>query len=351
MGRMYEAKEYLLRFYAKYSKIVDKVWQFVLALLTFLYIKDHIGFLEPLTNLVITLGLALICTFLKPYMTVVIAAILTLLHLGTYASGSALVVGILMLVMFVAFFRFTPKQSMVLLLVPLAFNLHVPVWIPIIFGLVGEASCVVPIIFGTMIHYMLTYVESYATLFDSLASQNVLVQMRTFSEQFFESTEMWLVILSLVICILMVYSIRRLSIDYARMVATVVGILANLIMMTFGHVVMDVPVDYVNLIVSSLIVIPIAFVVCLIGFSADYSQCEYLQFEDDEHYYYVKAVPKVSMSVREKTVKKINARQETGTMDIEEIQKKIDESNAMDEQKAQLEESEIQRLIEEELNK
>mgnify|MGYP003202143642 FL=1 len=47
-------------------------------------------------------------------------------------------------------------------------------------------------------------------------------------------------------------------------------------------------------------------------FSVDYSRTERLQFEDDEYYYYVKAIPKISVTAPEKTVKHINERKETG---------------------------------------
>ena len=37
----------------------------------------------------------------------------------------------------------------------------------------------------------------------------------------------------------------------------------------------------------------------------DYSRSENLQFEDDEYYYYVKAVPKMTVAAPEKRVKRI----------------------------------------------
>ena len=43
---------------------------------------------------------------------------------------------------------------------------------------------------------------------------------------------------------------------------------------------------------------------------------------DDEYYYYVKAVPKIVVSTPEKTVKRINERQETEIMDTAEVRKK-----------------------------
>ena len=40
----------------------------------------------------------------------------------------------------------------------------------------------------------------------------------------------------------------------------------------------------------------------------DYQQTEHLQFEDDEYYYYVKAVPKMTVSEVNKSVKHINSK-------------------------------------------
>ena len=79
----------------------------------------------------------------------------------------------------------------------------------------------------------------------------------------------------------------------------------------------------------------------------DYTRAEHLQFEDDEYYYYVKAIPKVSVAVREKTVKKINVRQEVEAAKTE----KTSNNAAKQELKKnnQQEESEIQKIIEKEL--
>ena len=43
-------------------------------------------------------------------------------------------------------------------------------------------------------------------------------------------------------------------------------------------------------------------------FHLDYLRTERVQFEDDEYYYYVKAVPKVYVHSKEKKVKQINRR-------------------------------------------
>ena len=44
----------------------------------------------------------------------------------------------------------------------------------------------------------------------------------------------------------------------------------------------------------------------LFVFSVDYSRTEYTQFEDDDYYYYVKAVPKIAISRTDVKVQEIN---------------------------------------------
>ena len=47
-------------------------------------------------------------------------------------------------------------------------------------------------------------------------------------------------------------------------------------------------------------------------FHLDYTRTERVQFEDDEYYYYVKAVPKVLLPTKKKRVKQINKRKNSG---------------------------------------
>ena len=58
---------------------------------------------------------------------------------------------------------------------------------------------------------------------------------------------------------------------------------------------------------GTLISVLLAFIVQFFVFSVDYSRIEHTQFEDDEYYYYVKAVPKINVTAPEMNVKRINA--------------------------------------------
>ena len=68
----------------------------------------------------------------------------------------------------------------------------------------------------------------------------------------------------------------------------------------------DINVSIVGIIIGSIFSVLIAKVVEFFAFHVDYSRAEKVQFEDDEYYYYVKAVPKITVATPSKTVKRIN---------------------------------------------
>ena len=178
----------------------------------------------------------------------------------------------------------------------------------------------------------------------------MFAQLTAFAQQLFNNKEMWTAIIAFVICLLVVYSVRKLSVDNAWKIAIVSGALVYVIVVVIGRVTMHVDVPYVAVIIGTIVSILLALALEFFAFAVDYSRTENLQFEDDEYFYYVKAVPKVTVTAPEKTVKRINERQETSRMD--ELKQEKILKNQTDEMlltKALQEELEIQELLEEEL--
>ena len=66
----------------------------------------------------------------------------------------------------------------------------------------------------------------------------------------------------------------------------------------------------VSVLIGNVISLLIAFVIQFLFFNLDYSRTERLQFEDDEYYYYVKAVPKAVVSGANKQVKRFSGKDE-----------------------------------------
>jgi hypothetical protein len=284
-----------------------------------------------------TILLSVICMLLPFSMTMVIAAIAVVIQIMSVSMGMAIVAIGMFVILYALYFRFSPEKSVVLLLTPIAFMLQIPIVIPIVFGLIGGTICILPVTAGTMIYYMVEYVKTNANMLQTTGETAIIKQITAYSQQFLMNKEMWCVIIAFAVTLLLVYGVRRMSVDHSWEIAVIAGVLGNVNIMAYGYIILDIQISYVSLIIGSVIAIIVALIVKLFAFSVDYTRTEYLQFEDDEYYYHVKAVPKVSVASPEKTVKQIHASQKTGVIDVEQI-RKLEE-----------EESEIQRIIEEEL--
>ena len=313
MSRLLEWKEKLQLLYAGYSTYIDKGIRFVVALTSFLLISSNIGFMEKLAKPILSIALAVVCAFLPMIVTVIASAGFMLVHMFALSEGIALIVAGIIILMFIFYFRFTPKKAIILLLTPIAFAFKVPMLIPIAYGLAGTPIYIVPVICGTMVYFMIKFAKTFSTTITGANENGMMSAVGTFAKQIFQSKELWTVIIAIVICLLIVYTIRRKSINRAWEIAIVSGTVAYIMVMVIASVALDVEVHYITLIFGSVVSVLIGFILELMLFSVDYARTEYLQFEDDEYYYYVKALPKVSVSAPEKQVKRINKRQETDT--------------------------------------
>ncbi len=325
MDNLYVIKGQLQQVYAKYSKFIDKGVQFILALAAFYMINHDLGFMSLLSNPLITLGLAVICAFLPMIVTVLAAAVLILVQMAAVSLGIMAVTAAVFVIMFVFYVRFSPKTALIILLTPLAFLFHIPYVIPVAFGLVGAPSSVVAIICGTIVYYMIDYVKTSASALESGGATAMISQLMTYLQQVFQNKEMIITIIAFVIVLFLVYQVRRMAISHAWKSASAAGAVVSIVIMAAGSAALDVKISYPELILGNVAAVIVGLILELLFFAVDYSRTESVQYEDDEYYYYVKAVPKIVVAAPEKTVKRINRRtenQETEIINTDEIRRK-----------------------------
>ena len=322
-------RDKLQTIYAEYSIYILKALQFIAGLIVFGLINANIGFMEQASSVLCTAGLAVICAFFPMTIMALAATILILVHFYTVSMPIAVVSLIIFLLMYIFYFRFTPKKAWIVLLSAVAFGLKIPFVVPVVFGLLGTPVWIVPAAFGIMSYYMVDSVKASATALKSADAANMADSLMSFTKQFFVNKEMWLMIAAVVISILVVHLIRTRSVDHAWKIASASGAAVSVILLSAGSIALDIDISFAIVLASAVLGIAIGLVLEFFFFSVDYSRAENIQFEDDEYYYYVKAVPKVGVSVPEKEVKHITgnkprekqdtAPEETGNTNTEEI--------------------------------
>lgn len=118
---------------------------------------------------------------------------------------------------------------------------------------------------------------------------------------------MMLTAIAFIVTTVIVFLIKSLSIDYAWPIAIGTGMVVNMVILLVGEFSLDLSASIAGMIVGNIVAALIMLALQFFIFAVDYSRTERVSFEDDDYVYYVKAVPKMSVSTPHVNVKRINA--------------------------------------------
>lgn len=308
MTNLLVMKECLKSIYGKYEVYITPLGKFFLSLITFLLINGKLGYMTKINSLAVVLIAALLCSFLPMNFMIVMAALFILLHLYAFSMECAVVVLALFLIMFLLYFRFSPKDTVAVLLAPVCCLLKVPFAVPLSMGLIGTPSSVVSVSCGVMIYSILQYISESVTTLNTMDAENAVQKYRYVVDGLLNNKTMLVTLIAFAAAVFVVYFVRRLRVDHAWTIAMVAGALVGVIILLAGDLKYDTNISIIETVIGAVISLAIVKVLEFFVFNVDYSRTEYVQFEDDEYYYYVKAVPKITVAKPAKTVKQITSK-------------------------------------------
>lgn len=312
MTTLLELKEKLIRFYSRNEIYITPVVKFAIALTVFLIVNQNIGYMQRISSTSVALILALVCSVLPGVATVTFAAVVILLDMYALSLEVCLVTLLLFLLVYAVYFRFSPRGHYSVILTPICFHFHIPYIMPVGMGLLRETYSVFSLLCGTVVYFFLNGVKQNSAALSDTAEETdgAVSKIVVVLNQLIGNKEMYLVLIIMIVTLVIVNIIRRLSIENAWIVAIITGTLVEAVGLISGYMILGISGKTVEVLAGSVIALLIAFVIQFFCFHLDYSRTERLQFEDDEYYYYVKAIPKVMVSGSEKKVKKFSGRDE-----------------------------------------
>lgn len=314
-----ELKEKFKLFYNKYNTYIVPVAKFILALISFLMINMNIGYMTKIKNPLIAVLLSIICAFLPNGFMLFALSTFILAHIYAISAEYAIIVLCIILIMYLVYFRFSPKQGILLIITVMLCSIRVPYLLPVAVGLCCNIAAIVPVSFGVIIYYVIKTVSDFET---AIANQSVSDSMQKISymtESLLNNKEMITIVMAFVLTIAVVYFVRRLKVDYAWTYAIISGTAVQFVVLIVGAVMFSVNLPFVFIIVGTILGALLSYICQVVFFNVDYKRTEYVQYEDDEYYYYVKAVPKINIVNADVKVKQINARKTKEANDISDV--------------------------------
>lgn len=306
MTALLELRENLKKIYSRNEAFILPVIKFLLGVIVLSIINGKMGYMTKLDNMAIVLIVSLLCSFLPTGFMAFFAMMFAVLHMYALSIETAAVGLVVFLLLYLLFLRFTAKEALVVVLTPVLCMLKLPYVMPVAMGLIGTPASCVSVGCGVVVYYLLQTVITNAPTINSMGAEEATAKLRLLIDGMLGNKAMLVMIAAFAITVIVVYLIRRMSVDHSWTSAMVAGVMIEVMILLVGDLMYDTNLSIVSALLGAVVTLIACKIIEFFRFCLDYSRTEKVQFEDDEYYYYVKAVPKMTVAAPTNTVKKIN---------------------------------------------
>lgn len=304
MTQMLVYRERLIKFYQNNAPVLNALFRFILGVISFHAINHIVGYQPELNHWYVEFLLGVIGVILPGSAFVFLLAAFSLMHILYVSPLLALVVGIIYAVLYCSYIKFVPKHGYIIVAFPILLYLHLGYAIPIYLGLIMTPLAVIPITCGVAIYYLLQTITSVV----STSTDTSINLYQLVLQQFWKNEEMYVVLFIFSIVAILVYLIRKRESDHAFEWSIVAGTACNSVLFLIANYAFTIHIGIIAMLLDSLASMVAVLLFQFMRLALNYGSVENLQFEDEEYYYYVRAVPKISVAAPDKSVKKFNVR-------------------------------------------
>ena len=298
--------------FKKYNAAIIPVLRFIAAFVTVALINGDLGYNEKLTGISVLVLLSAISAFFPMGVTVFLSGILMIFHIYSASMFLSLIFIVIIAILYFLLMRLAPGYSSLIIAIPVLTFFHMEALVPIAVGLVGSPIAIFAMIPGIVVSVLFNIIKEAVKMSAGSMQIEDNLQIYVFViKSLLENKLMLLMIAAAIAVFLATYICRRLAVSHSYILGIMAGIIVNLIVMIVGGLVFEVNVSVLWIFLGSIISGALAFAVQFFKYLLDYSSVEHLQFDDDDYFYYVTAVPKLSVTSPDLNILKINGN-ETG---------------------------------------
>lgn len=314
-----ELRAHILRFLQRFQLILEPVIKFIVAFAVFRSINNAIGHHTLLMSLPAELLLSLLGTFTPSILLVLLAAVVSMAHVYVASPLLAILVAVLMTILYCFIARFSGKYGYVVLAVPILFLLKIPYVVPLILGLVATPMSIIPAACGVIVYRMFVVISDIALLDETMGIEDILEMYIDVIDRLLADKQMIITVAVFFVIILVMYLVRKLAIEYVFEISIAVGAIVCILGFLVADTLVQTDMNIISMVFGTVGAMLIAIVFQFFRLALDYTAVERVQFEDDDYYYYVKAVPKMNLAVPNRRVKQISKKDEPVRDDEEEM--------------------------------
>lgn len=299
----------LISVFKQYESIIMPVLRFIVSFSALRMLKEATTYNGVLSGTLVLIGLALIGSFASAEWIIIWIIFLTTFFVFPSNPILAVILFGVMCMIYILYARLFPKESIWIIVTLIAFSIKIEMLIPIIAALFGTYISILAIIIGVILWFAIPNLRAVMpnTTIQKDKIVDTMNQLLTVDyKALLADPNMMIIIVIFFIVFSAVYIIRKQSIDYGPYIAIGIGAAMNIL--GFGLTIIffnGIDVNMIKVILETLLFSGIAVVMQFLSIALDYQRAETVSFEDNDNYYYVKIVPKIHLTHKHKTVKKV----------------------------------------------
>lgn len=314
MTTLLEIKTVITTLYRKSEFVLLPLIKFIFAMIilskvdNFMDHFDTSGKLDILSTFSVRMAMSLIVAFVPGTWFVFLIIVNVCARLFFVSLEATFIVLVVMMVMYLMFVRLFPKEAVLSIVTAFMLSLNLPYLIPLLVGLLIGPAGIIPVCVGVMAYFFAGYIPGLLEMKagDLAEMPQVLIDMyKYFVTSASQDRKMLIMIGVFAGVIVATYFVSRLEMDFIHYIAIGFGGLVMIFGFIIGNVIMGAGVGIFGMFIGTILAVIIVGIIQFFRFSLDYQKTEKHQFEDDDYFYYVKAVPKIKIAKSSNEVKTI----------------------------------------------
>ena len=305
MKWMFAMRQVIKTFYERYDRAISAVVRFMFSLSTYLTLMFHTGYNFRITSPWIAVVMALISAFLPVSAIPIFTGVLLTMEFASVSPELAVITVIILLIMLLTYFVFKAGDSWML-----SFSLLMLLWgfSPVLLplALLIQPIQIIVVVFAVILYALVIVVKKDAAILSSTSGTLTLGgRVNLLLNDLVTNQKFLLILLMLTVSLLLICLVRRSRISFAPLIAAVGGGVLYMIGNLLGNYFTPAGITIPRLLIGAVLAVAFSFIIISFVIGVDYNRTEQVQFEDDEYYYYVKAVPKITIGAAEKKIESI----------------------------------------------
>lgn len=296
-----EWRENLYSYYIAYEKYIRIIVKFLMILVALGVVASQLHYQNKLAGPWVVLGISLVATVLPYSVVTFLVALLSVLQIYFLSPVLAGLVAVIVFVLYFMLMRYDHKAMIAAVFVPIFIMWKMPFVIALVLGLLFGPVSILTAASGVIMYYVLQAATSIP-----IESQGSVADLFTLAKTFLDAViknkDMYVMVVAMAAVLFVTWVIRIRKMDYAFEIAILAGTVCGFFTILLGNLIYKSEISVGWFFFGSLLSAVIGYIVHFMHMVLDYGKTEEVQFEDDDYYYYVRAVPKLKVTTTKRKV-------------------------------------------------